>query len=252
MRITSGGNVNIGDTSNTAYPLKVKTTTTTVTALFESTVGTNEGTEFAIKKNSASPANNDQVSYIQFVGNDSAGNGTIYGAIIQTSQDVTDGNEDGGMFFYNRNNGGFTQVLKINHDGTFTGSGSNDISDQRLKENITTVTNATAKIKALKGRTFNWKSEAKLQEGTQYGFIAQEVESVLPELVDDKNGIRQFDKDGNLVPQDDTGLENHDEGTNYAKSVHVSGVVPVLVEALKEALVKIETLETKVSALESA
>ena len=156
------------------------------------------------------------------------------------------------MFFYNRNSGGFSQVLKINHDGTFTGSGSNDISDQRLKENITTVTNATAKIKALKGRTFNWKSEAKLQTGTQYGFIAQEVESVLPELVDDKNGIRQFDKDGNLVPQDDKGLENNDEGTNYAKSVHVSGVVPVLVEALKEALVKIETLETKVAALESA
>ena len=252
MRLTTGGCLNIGSTTNTSYPLNVRTTTVTQVAKFESTVGTNEGTEVMIAKTGNSPADNDQVAYLQFSGMDSNLNSTIYGAIIQQSLDVTDGSEDGGMFFYNRNNAGFSQVLKINHDGTFTGSGSNDISDQRLKENITTITNATDKIKALKGRTFNWKAEAKLAEGTQYGFIAQEMEAVLPELVDDKNGIRQFYKDGNIVPQDDKALENHDEGTNYAKSVHISGVVPVLVEALKEALTRIETLESEVSALKSS
>ncbi len=234
------------------YPLYVKTTSTVGVARFESTVGTNEGTEFQIVKNSASPADNDQIAYMQFLGENDNDEALIFGAIISLAHDVSDGAEDGDLYFYNRNNGGFDQVLRIKHDGTFYGSSSNDISDQRLKENIATVTNATDKIKALKGRTFTWKAESKLRGGTQYGFIAQEVEGVVSDLVDGTSGIRQFDKDDNLIPQDDKALENTDEGTTYAKSVNAIGVVPILVEALKEAIAKIETLETKVAALESS
>ena len=42
-----------------------------------------------------------------------------------------------------------------------------------------------------------------------------------------------------------------DKIAEYSKGVNVEGVVPILVEALKEAISKIETLETKVAALES-
>ena len=136
--------------------------------------------------------------------------------------------------------------LRIAHDGTFTGSGSSDISDQRLKDNIATVSDPIAKIKALNGRTFTWKSIADMAEGTKYGFIAQEVEAVVPDLVITNTGIRVFDKDDNLV---DT--LKPPVGGEYAKSVSATGVVPILVEALKEALTKIETLETKVAALEA-
>ena len=141
------------------------------------------------------------------------------------------------------------QRLKIAHDGTFTGSSSNNISDQRLKENIATITNATTKIKGLTGRTFTWREDADMQQGTKYGFIAQEVEPVVEELVCSWTGIRVLDKDGKVTKQHEPYL---DRGDSYAKSVNVDGVVPILVEALKEAIAKIETLETKVAALESS
>ena len=139
------------------------------------------------------------------------------------------------------------QRLRIAHNGTFTGSSSNNISDQRLKENIATITDPIAKIKALKGRTFTWKSEARMREGTHYGFVAQEVESIIPDLIVDDTGIRVFDKDDNLQPSN---VITPPVGGGYAKSVDSDGVTPVLVEALKEALAKIEVLEAKVAALE--
>ena len=141
------------------------------------------------------------------------------------------------------------QRLRIAHNGTFTGSSSNNISDQRLKENIATITDPITKIKALKGRTFTWKSEANMREGTHYGFIAQEVESIIPDLIVDDTGIRIFDKDDNLLPNN---VFTPPVGGGYAKSVDSDGVTPVLVEALKEALSKIETLEAKVAALEGS
>ena len=139
--------------------------------------------------------------------------------------------------------------LKIAHDGTFSGSGSNNISDQRLKENITTITDATTKIKALTGRTFTWKAEADMQEGTKYGFIAQEVEPIVSDLVCDWTGIRVLDKDGQITKKL---TPDKSKGDSYAKSVNVEGVIPILVEALKEALTEIDTLKTKVAALEAA
>jgi hypothetical protein len=140
-----------------------------------------------------------------------------------------------------------TERLRISNNGTFTGSATNDISDQRLKQNIQTITDAVEKVKALSGRTFEWKPEAKMQCGVKYGFIAQEVEAVVPELVECQTGIRMLDQDNNVVENP----SEVDGPCEYAKSVQSSGVVPILVEALKEALEKIETLESKVAALEA-
>ena len=54
-------------------------------------------------------------------------------------------------------------------------------SDARLKTNITTLTGSLDKVNSLRGVTFNW---LKQPSGSRYiGFIAQEVESVVPELV---------------------------------------------------------------------
>jgi hypothetical protein len=148
---------------------------------------------------------------------------------------------------------GVTARLEITHTGTFVGSSTNNISDVRLKKNIATITDATTKIKGLIGRTFEWKDEAELDTGTQYGFIAQEMETVVSDLVSDGTsfGLRAFDTDGNLVSN-----VNHDGVketiAEYSKGVNMTGVVPILVEALKEAIGKIETLETEVAALKAA
>ncbi len=132
--------------------------------------------------------------------------------------------------------------LTVASNGTLTGSATNDISDQRLKENITTIPNALTKVKALKGRTFNWKAEAKQPPGIKYGFIAQEVESVVADLVYKDSGLCKIKDDGSVVHNHQT--EEAAEA-DWAVSVQSTGIIPILVEAIKELSAKVEALETK-------
>ena len=117
-----------------------------------------------------------------------------------------------------------------------------------MKTNIQTITGATDKIKALTGKTFKWKDGLGMPSGTKYGFIAQEVESVIPDLVDESR-IRGFDKDGNIT-QDH--YHNKDDIVEWSKGVDDSGITPILVEALKEALSEIDSLKARVSTLEGS
>ena len=144
--------------------------------------------------------------------------------------------------------GGYGDRLHISNGGTFTGSGSNDISDERLKENIATIPDALTKINQLKGRNFTWKTEANLPEqtGTQYGFIAQEVESIIPEAVWGGSGICKFKKGTSEVIDDgesESGSKFDPETEEWAKSVAHSKLIPVLVEAVKELSAKVKALE---------
>jgi len=104
-------------------------------------------------------------------------------------------------------------------------------SDYRLKENIVDITGAIARFNNLAPKRFNF-----IGDGTQTtldGFIAHEVQSVVPEaVVGDHNEV---DADGNPVYQ----------------GIDQSKLVPLLTAALQEAIAKIETLETKVAALEA-
>jgi hypothetical protein len=136
--------------------------------------------------------------------------------------------------------------LTVNASGTFTGSASNDISDQRLKENIVTIPNALDKVKALKGRTFTWKASSKQAPGTKYGFIAQEVESVSSDLVYKDSGLCKIDSDDNPIHD----LINYEGDAEYARSVQTSGIIPILVEAMKEQQALIESLTARITALE--
>jgi hypothetical protein len=70
---------------------------------------------------------------------------------------------------------------KLDVAGTIRGSNVS-LSDQRLKQNIQPLENALAKVEQLRGVSFEWKNAAQ-DSGTQIGVIAQEVETVLPELV---------------------------------------------------------------------
>ena len=127
-------------------------------------------------------------------------------------------------------------------DGTARGNislnGSNGVtafntsSDYRLKENIVNITDGITSVKKLTPKRFSWKnsSASELYEG----FLAHEVAESVPnsKAVDgDKDAVI----DGNPVYQ----------GMDYSR------LVPILTAALKEAITKIETLETKVATLES-
>ena len=91
---------------------------------------------------------------------------------------------------------------------TSTGVLTTNTSDSRLKHNIQTLTNALDKVKQLRGVTYDWIDE---DGPTRIGFIAQEVESVVPELT----------------------FVNNNSPENYM-GVHYENTVALLVEAIKE------------------
>ena len=95
-------------------------------------------------------------------------------------------------------------------------------SDERLKENIKPIENATDKVKALGGYTFDWKEgieDVTSKSGKDVGIIAQELEKVLPELVNTR--------------------DNGYKGVDYPK------LVALLIESNKELINRIEELEKK-------
>ena len=128
-----------------------------------------------------------------------------------------------------RNNAG-TQV------GTITSSVNatayNTSSDYRLKENVNPITNGITKVKNLIPKRFNFIADP--SKKVIDGFIAHEVATVVPEAVTGEKDEMRSDSEI-AVQQLDT-----------------SKLIPVLTAALKEAIAKIETLETKVAALEAA
>jgi hypothetical protein len=73
-------------------------------------------------------------------------------------------------------------------------------SDIRFKENIVPIQDALDKIFKISGNTYNWKEENKIEhgyEGNDVGVIAQEIEAVLPQLVQTReNGFKavKYDK----------------------------------------------------------
>jgi len=104
---------------------------------------------------------------------------------------------------------------------------SNDVvaystSDIRLKENIQPIENALYKVNQISGNTFDWKSDPELTilhgfKGKDIGIIAQEIESILPEVVTTR----------------DSGY----------KAVKYEKLVPLLIEAIKELTDKVNNLE---------
>ena len=68
----------------------------------------------------------------------------------------------------------------------------NSTSDERLKENIETITEALDKVDSIRGVTFTWKENGK----ASMGVIAQEVETIAPEVVSETNGYKAVNYDG--------------------------------------------------------
>ena len=100
-------------------------------------------------------------------------------------------------------------------------------SDISLKDNIRPIESAIFKVKQIRGVTFDWNEKSgkiEQEKGHDVGLIAQEVEKVLPEVV-------QIREDG-------------------IKAVAYEKVVPLLVEAIKEQQTLIEDLSNRIKTLE--
>lgn len=107
-----------------------------------------------------------------------------------------------------------TQLLHVFNgttSGTYTTTGWVHSSDKRLKTNIQGISNAMGVVNNLNGVWYEWKNNP--EAGRQVGFIAQDVQKVLPEVV---VGV-----EGDLEKGETLGMA-------------YQNIVPVLVEALKE------------------
>jgi hypothetical protein len=107
---------------------------------------------------------------------------------------------------------------------TSSSTAYNTSSDYRLKENIVNIADGITRVKQLQPKRFNFTADDTL---TVDGFIAHEAQTVVPEAI-------TGEKDGEEM-----------QGIDQSK------LVPLLTAALQEAIAKIETLETKVAALEA-
>jgi len=137
-------------------------------------------------------------------------------------------NEIAGAFGRSNDGTAIALVRGTSTVGTISVSSSstayNTSSDYRLKENETSITDGIERLKQLKPYRFNFKADA---DKTVDGFFAHEVSSIVPEAI-------TGEKDG-------TDMQGIDQ----------SKLVPLLTSALQEAITKIETLETEMTALKA-
>ena len=189
--------------------------------------------------------------------NDSSATTTIYGDLNLTSNHIMDSNHDDGRYIWSGISGNYfgipTGIGHLNIDGDLKAEGyiiagpqsagtifgqeggvewveigsiitmgymiaSNvaTFSDRRLKKNIIPIKDSLNKILSLNGVNYEWKDKNK-KGGIQYGLIAQEVEEVIPELV-------KGDK---------------------TKVIFYDGIIPILIEAIKDQQKQIDELKEK-------
>ena len=96
-------------------------------------------------------------------------------------------------------------------------------SDKRLKDNVTPISNPIKKILQIGGYSFDWNEKQDTYKGHDIGVIAQEVEKVLPEVVETRE--------------------------NGYKAVKYQKMVPLLIEAIKDQQKQIDELKEMIKKL---
>lgn len=114
-----------------------------------------------------------------------------------------------------------TYELKVTGDIGATGDVVAYISsDRRLKDEITPIENSLQKINSIGGYSFVWNEKQDIYSGKDYGVIAQEIENILPELVETRE--------------------------NGYKAVKYDRIVSLLIEGIKELSKEVSELKEKI------
>jgi hypothetical protein len=143
--------------------------------------------------------------------------------------------------------GGTTATLQINNNNQIYKS-----SDIRLKENITHYDKPSIeKIMKLKPAYYTWKDDKSKNPHINLGFIAQEVEVLIPEAVDGKKYEYEWEKDeeGEAILDASGNLQFTDKPRYRGFSDRP--LIAVLVKAVQEQQEIIETEKAKNAALET-
>ncbi|MFN8253388.1 MAG: tail fiber domain-containing protein [Ferruginibacter sp.] len=158
----------------------------------------------------------------------------VYGGELRLHCDIPGGKVSFGT---QDNAGNFTEAAKAQINGAYAFSifgslwanGTTYASDERFKQNITSITAPLQKLLQINGVEYEMKTTAfeknHFQPGRQIGLLAQNVEKIIPEAVNELDGYK---------------------GVDYAR------LVPLLIESVKEQQQQIETLKKELAQLKSS
>tara|TARA_Y100000289_G_C3861092_1_gene118573 strand:- start:192 stop:686 length:495 start_codon:yes stop_codon:yes gene_type:complete len=129
-----------------------------------------------------------------------------------------------------------TRVFQLQHDGEIVAAGDitgfgtafMNVSDERLKKDVNTISGSLDKILKLRPTGFTWIENEK----EDVGFIAQEVEEIIPEVVKTKKGFINTD--------------GEEEGIENMKTISYTKLIPYLVDTIQVMDKRIKELEEKV------
>ena len=170
---------------------------------FESNTGSSEKAKLTIR------VENDLEDFMEL----RAGNITL------NANTVSGGGQNPSIIFQNAG----TNIVTISSSGAIVASGDvTAYSDVRIKENILNITDPLSKVLRLRGVSYN-RTDIE-DKSTKIGFIAQEVEKIVPEVV-------TYDK------------------TSDKYGVSYGNITALLVEAIKEQQIKIDNLTIEVENL---
>ena len=149
--------------------------------------------------------------------------GTEVGRFTNSSTDfvIQSATSDKDMIFKGNDDGSVITALTLDMSAAGAATFNNDVtafSDNRFKEDITTIPDALDKVCKLRGVTYN-RIDIEEYGEKHMGVIAQEVEKVIPEVV------------------------KTDKSKEKIKSVAYGNLVGVLIEAIKELKAEIEELK---------
>ncbi|MCX6715397.1 MAG: tail fiber domain-containing protein, partial [Candidatus Taylorbacteria bacterium] len=97
-------------------------------------------------------------------------------------------------------------------------------SDISLKENVVPLTNSLDRLLKLQGVSYDWKDKERFGNTKEIGFVAQQVESIVPEVV---------------------------KGGSY-KSLNYGNMVALVVEAVKELNTKVDAITTRLDSIQES
>jgi hypothetical protein len=230
IRITSGGNVSIGNTqANSKFTVSEYTTGNPTRELNINTDTAGLIRLFAYNRNAGG---------ITLALNDPGGS-VLIGKIADNFTTLG-AKFSGGEQFNTITSGANTYHLYDSTNSIFrfyvTGGGTinaanttiSAISDVRLKENITDLEIGLDAIMALRPRKFDWKKESGNSGKNIRGFIAQEFEQIFPDLIDES-------------------INPSPEGEEPYKQIR-QDLIPILVKAIQEQQAQIEELKAMIAA----
>jgi hypothetical protein len=205
MRITSGGNVGIG------------TTSPNFTASGRTVLDINGASSSGLSLSSG---------------------GTSYGFLYVNSGTYIIGNQVANPITFEVNStermritsGGAVVIANLGTGTVYSNAGaltSTNPSDERLKDDITDLQYGLNEILKLRPVSYNWKNDT-ANQGKQFGFIAQEVQEIMPEL------ISEF-----------TTTENEEEVVRLG--LDKEGIYATLVNAIQEQQKQIEQLKSLIN-----